>query len=183
MIFPGMAPTPLLAKGNGTLARKWRKIKKRCSSFSSGDSLSRAKDPTEDILPHDYGEQKYIFKKCNFWRNFENNFQKYWCYWRIKNPRPMSFFLFQHTVFLMPQLIVRLKMKALPLANPMLLWILMLLSLDTWGINYSNGIRTSKKEETVRYVVESDQNSKIAFTNSSQMLTFKLWHIFEALII
>ena len=38
-----MAPTPLLAKGNGTLARKWRKIKKRCSSFSSGDSLSRSK--------------------------------------------------------------------------------------------------------------------------------------------
>ena len=38
-----MAPTPLLAKGNGTLARKWRKIKKRCSSFSSGDSMSRSK--------------------------------------------------------------------------------------------------------------------------------------------
>lgn len=38
-----MAPTPLLSKGNGTLARKWRKIKKRCSSFSSGDNLSRSK--------------------------------------------------------------------------------------------------------------------------------------------
>ena len=38
-----MAPTPLLSKGNGTLARKWRKIKKRCSSFSSGDHLSRSK--------------------------------------------------------------------------------------------------------------------------------------------
>ena len=55
-----MAPTPLLAKGNGTLARKWRKIKKRCSSFSSGDSLPRTspsvtspgKEPFED-------EQKY----------------------------------------------------------------------------------------------------------------------------
>ncbi len=33
-----MAPTPLLTKGNGTLARKWRKIKKRCASFSSGDA-------------------------------------------------------------------------------------------------------------------------------------------------
>ena len=54
MIFPGMAPTPLLAKGNGTLARKWRKIKKRCSSFSSGDSLPRSpvKEPTEDIQGH-----------------------------------------------------------------------------------------------------------------------------------
>ena len=45
-----MAPTPLLAKGNGTLARKWRKIKKRCSSFSSGDSLSRSK--SEDRSSH-----------------------------------------------------------------------------------------------------------------------------------
>ena len=41
--YSRMAPTPLLAKGNGTLARKWRKIKKRCSSFSSGDTLSRSK--------------------------------------------------------------------------------------------------------------------------------------------
>ena len=40
-----------------------------------------------------------------------------------------------------------------------------------------------KKKQSGMYVVESDQNSKIAFTNSSQMLTFKLWHIFEALII
>jgi len=49
-----MAPTPLLAKGNGTLARKWRKIKKRCSSFSSGDSLSRSKseDRTSHISHH-----------------------------------------------------------------------------------------------------------------------------------
>ena len=46
-----MAPTPLLSKGNGTLARKWRKIKKRCSSFSSGDNLSRSKseDRGQDI--------------------------------------------------------------------------------------------------------------------------------------
>jgi len=45
-----MAPTPLLAKGNGTLARKWRKIKKRCSSFSSGDSLSRSKSEDRSIV-------------------------------------------------------------------------------------------------------------------------------------
>lgn len=36
-----MPPTPLITKGTGTLARKWRKIKKRCSSFSSGDSVQR----------------------------------------------------------------------------------------------------------------------------------------------
>jgi hypothetical protein len=42
-------PTPLLAKGNGTLARKWRKIKKRCSSFSSGDAMPRSKSMTEDV--------------------------------------------------------------------------------------------------------------------------------------
>jgi hypothetical protein len=36
-----MPPTPLMTKGTGTLARKWRKIKKRCSSFSSGDSVAR----------------------------------------------------------------------------------------------------------------------------------------------
>ncbi len=34
-----MAPTPLSTKGGGTLARKWRKIKKRCASFSSGDAV------------------------------------------------------------------------------------------------------------------------------------------------
>ena len=62
-----MAPTPLLAKGNGTLARKWRKIKKRCSSFSSGDSLSRSKsedrqggsgnnDATQDLRTRDEDE-------------------------------------------------------------------------------------------------------------------------------
>ena len=44
-----MAPTPLLSKGNGTLARKWRKIKKRCSSFSStGDALARSKSQERD---------------------------------------------------------------------------------------------------------------------------------------
>ena len=48
-----MAPGPLLTKGNGTLARKWRKIKKRCSSFSSGDilnatHLSRSKSTCDD---------------------------------------------------------------------------------------------------------------------------------------
>jgi len=37
-----MPPTPLITKGTGTLARKWRKIKKRCSSFSSGDGISRS---------------------------------------------------------------------------------------------------------------------------------------------
>jgi hypothetical protein len=36
-----MPPTPLITKGTGTLARKWRKIKKRCSSFSSGDAVQR----------------------------------------------------------------------------------------------------------------------------------------------
>ncbi len=34
-----MAPTPLSTKGGGTLARKWRKLKKRCSSFSSSDAI------------------------------------------------------------------------------------------------------------------------------------------------
>jgi len=50
-----MPPTPLLTKGSGTLARKWKKIKKRCSSFSSGDGISRsstgqerADDPGDD---------------------------------------------------------------------------------------------------------------------------------------
>ena len=62
-----MAPTPLLSKGNGTLARKWRKIKKRCSSFSSshGESinsvsngLSRSKSMTEkDALQQDTTDQ------------------------------------------------------------------------------------------------------------------------------
>ena len=34
-----MAPTPLMTKGTGSLARKWKKIRKRCSSFSSnGDN-------------------------------------------------------------------------------------------------------------------------------------------------
>ena len=34
-----MPPTPLMSKGTGSLARKWRKIRKRCSSFSSpGDA-------------------------------------------------------------------------------------------------------------------------------------------------
>ena len=41
-----MPPTPLMTKGTGTLARKWRKIKKRCSSFSSGDSVSRTSQQT-----------------------------------------------------------------------------------------------------------------------------------------
>lgn len=45
-----MAPTPLLSKGNGTLARKWRKIKKRCSSFSSGDALARSKSQERDNI-------------------------------------------------------------------------------------------------------------------------------------
>ena len=31
-----MAPTPLMNKGTGSLARKWKKIRKRCSSFSNG---------------------------------------------------------------------------------------------------------------------------------------------------
>ena len=41
-----MPPTPLMTKGTGTLARKWRKIKKRCSSFSSGDSVQRNNQST-----------------------------------------------------------------------------------------------------------------------------------------
>ena len=75
----------------------------------------------------------------------------------------------------MPQLIVRLKMKALPLANPMLLWILMLPSLDTWGINYSNGIRTSKREEIVRYVVESDQKIQLGHFSISEEEGSRFW--------
>lgn len=53
LYIPGMAPTPLLAKGNGTLARKWRKIKKRCSSFSSGDALQPRSKATADPHQHD----------------------------------------------------------------------------------------------------------------------------------
>ncbi|XP_059081642.1 uncharacterized protein LOC131879359 [Tigriopus californicus] len=44
-----MPPAPM-TKGTGSLARKWRKIKKRCSSFSSGDvlnGLTRSKSMTE----------------------------------------------------------------------------------------------------------------------------------------
>ena len=46
-----MPPTPLMTKGTGTLARKWRKIKKRCSSFSSGDAVTRTNNsstPAQD---------------------------------------------------------------------------------------------------------------------------------------
>ena len=54
-----MAPTPLLSKGNtSSLARRWRKLKKRCSSFSSGDTLSggglvRSKSVTSNDLDDD----------------------------------------------------------------------------------------------------------------------------------
>ena len=45
-----MPPTPLMAKGTGTLARKWRKIRKRCSSFSStGDANISDDKTTQDI--------------------------------------------------------------------------------------------------------------------------------------
>jgi hypothetical protein len=36
-----MPPAALLSKGQGTLARKWLKLKKRCSSFSSSDALAK----------------------------------------------------------------------------------------------------------------------------------------------
>eukprot|EP00096_Caligus_rogercresseyi_P006101 TRINITY_DN2229_c0_g1_i1.p1 TRINITY_DN2229_c0_g1~~TRINITY_DN2229_c0_g1_i1.p1 ORF type:complete len:482 (-),score=132.72 TRINITY_DN2229_c0_g1_i1:302-1747(-) len=39
-----MAPSPLIAKGNNTLARKWRKLKKRCASFSSVDAVGNGDD-------------------------------------------------------------------------------------------------------------------------------------------
>ena len=45
-----MPPTPLMAKGTGSLARKWRKIRKRCSSFSStGDANIFDDKGTQDI--------------------------------------------------------------------------------------------------------------------------------------
>ena len=45
-----MPPTPLMAKGTGSLARKWRKIRKRCSSFSStGDANISDEKGTQDI--------------------------------------------------------------------------------------------------------------------------------------
>ena len=56
-----MAPTPLLSKGStSSLARRWRKLKKRCSSFSSGDTLSggglvRSKSVTSNDLDDDDG--------------------------------------------------------------------------------------------------------------------------------
>ena len=47
-----MPPAALTSKGTGTLARKWRKIKKRCSSFSSSDNMVNgnrsAKDNEDD---------------------------------------------------------------------------------------------------------------------------------------
>ena len=49
-----MPPTPLMAKGTGSLARKWRKIRKRCSSFSStGDANISDDRTTQDISTHD----------------------------------------------------------------------------------------------------------------------------------
>ena len=41
-----MPPTPLMAKGTGSLARKWRKIRKRCSSFSSTGDANISDDRT-----------------------------------------------------------------------------------------------------------------------------------------
>ena len=41
-----MAPTPLMAKSTGSLARKWRKIRKRCSSFSSTGDANISDDKT-----------------------------------------------------------------------------------------------------------------------------------------
>ena len=41
-----MPPTPLMAKGTGSLARKWRKIRKRCSSFSSTGDANISDDKT-----------------------------------------------------------------------------------------------------------------------------------------
>ena len=52
-----MPPTPLMAKGTGSLARKWRKIRKRCSSFSStGDA-----NISDDKSSHEFsGDVSYI---------------------------------------------------------------------------------------------------------------------------
>ncbi|XP_040580736.1 uncharacterized protein [Lepeophtheirus salmonis] len=51
-----MAPTPLITKGNNTLARKWRKLKKRCASFSSVDAIgARTPSPSgskNEVLDH-----------------------------------------------------------------------------------------------------------------------------------
>ena len=41
-----MPPTPLMAKSTGSLARKWRKIRKRCSSFSSTGDANISDDKT-----------------------------------------------------------------------------------------------------------------------------------------
>ena len=51
-----MAPTPLSTKGSGTLARKWRKLKKRCSSFSSGDNVSPGIARSKSMVVGDAGE-------------------------------------------------------------------------------------------------------------------------------
>ena len=41
-----MPPTPLMTKSTGSLARKWRKIRKRCSSFSSTGDANISDDKT-----------------------------------------------------------------------------------------------------------------------------------------
>jgi hypothetical protein len=49
-----MAPSPLTSKGNGTLARKWRNLKKRCASFGSVDAVGKNGSP---------GREDYVMGK------------------------------------------------------------------------------------------------------------------------
>ena len=46
-----MPPTPLIAKGTGSLARKWRNIRKRCSSFSSAGDANISDDKGTEEFP------------------------------------------------------------------------------------------------------------------------------------
>ncbi len=61
-----MAPAPLLSKGQGSLARQWRRLKKRCSSFSSSDAASglvRCKSMAERLADQtraDHDEEAFV---------------------------------------------------------------------------------------------------------------------------
>jgi hypothetical protein len=107
-----MAPTPLLSKGNtSTLARKWRKLKKRCSSFSSGDNLNAAMVRTKSVTSNDCqiddddaDDDESISADVSRMRNFRDKWDKWnrrhsgsqgdsiaqWWQWQGSSPPPSS---------------------------------------------------------------------------------------------
>lgn len=99
-----MAPTPLLIKGNtSSLARKWRKLKKRCSSFSSGDTLSggglvRSKSVTSNDLDDDdataASKVNHIRQRIDAWnanrrRDSGDSVSQWWHWQENSNGRPV----------------------------------------------------------------------------------------------